>query len=163
MELKSRDIIYKDIFFIKDLLNYNIKNSSYNLSTFQKTDEDIKYWYEEHLNAYPILVATINEEKVGYISLSKFRNSEGYSKTAEVSIYVSDNFKNKGIGKFLMNEIEIKAKEYGFHTLISVITSNNLVSISLHEKLGYNFNGKLSQVGFKADTYYDVVFMTKTV
>lgn len=163
MNLKSRNMNYEDIFFIKDLLNYNILNSSYNLSISTKTDEDMKYWYEEHLNTYPVLIATLNDEKVGYVSLSKFRNAEGYLKTAEVSIYVSEKFKNKGIGKFLMKEIETKAKEYKFHTLISVITSNNLVSIALHEKLGYNFNGKLLQVGFKSNIFYDVIFMTKII
>ena len=58
-----------------------------------------------------------------------------------------------------MNEIIKIASGDGItHSILSLITSENKVSIGLHEKLGFKHCGRLEEAGVKFGKYLDVDF-----
>ena len=94
---------------------------------------------------------------IGYASLSEYRQKEAYASTAELSVYISPDFRRKGAGSALIGAVLDRAKECGtLHSVVSVITAGNEVSEKLHQKFGFAFCGTLHQVGFKHGKYHDI-------
>lgn len=159
-KIKIRKAELKDIKEINSILNFAILNTNYNLSTQPRSDADAEKWFSDHMqDNYPVIVAELDDKVIGWASLSRFRTNSGYNKTAEVSIYVSDNHRHKGVGTTLLNAL-ISMSE-SFHCLIAVITENNWASLALHSKCGFMPNATFKELGYKNDKYIDVILMTK--
>lgn len=159
-----RKTIKDDLPVIREVLNDIIANTDYYLSENLKTEQDISDWFDAHQQdkRYVIFTALSGDDFAGWVSLSPFRKIDGYGTTAELSVYVHPSHYRKGIASKLMWEVEAYTRRCGLiHCIISVITSDNAVSISLHEKHGYAVNCVLREVGYKKGRYKDVVFMTK--
>ncbi len=159
-KIKIRSAEKKDIPTINEIFNFAILNTNYNLSTTPRSLSDAEMWFKEHTEkGYPIIVAECSGVVIGWASLSPFRSFSGYDSTAEVSIYVSDNYRHKGVGTTLLNTLVSMSKK--FHCLIAVITEHNWASIALHSKCGFAANASLKEVGFKNGKFVDITFMTK--
>jgi len=158
-----RPTIREDLPAIREVLNDITANTDYYLSEKLKTEEDMMSWFDAHQkDPYVVFTALSGDDFAGWVSLSTFRKIDGYSTTAELSVYVHPDHYRKGIADKLMWEIEAYAKRKNLlHCIISVITSDNAVSIALHEKHGYAVNAILREVGYKKGRYKDVVMMTK--
>ncbi len=149
---------------INEITNYSIINTNFNFNFEPKTLEDTKKWYNEHIEKdFPILVCLIDSQVVGWASLSTFRDYRGYDKTVEVSLYVKNEFKRKGIGSLLLKKIEDEAKKRDYHAIVSAITGGNEASINLHKKFGYEVKCTFEEIGFKNNTFLDVVFLYKII
>lgn len=106
-------------------------------------------------------MAEENNEVVGWAALSRYDSKHAYSDTAELSLYVKQEWQGKGIGKRLMERIIKEGKKAGLHAIIARITEGNEISIKLHEKFGFRHVGVLKEVGFKFDKRLDVYLMQK--
>lgn len=89
----------------------------------------------------------------------EFRFKEAYKFTVEHSVYVSNDFQGKGIGKLLLKELIAAAKEQGIHTMIAVIDSENESSVDFHEKFGFETVGLIKESGWKFERWLHSVFM----
>lgn len=107
-----------------------------------------KRWFKDHRGGYRILVGTSNGEVAGYAALSRFHPKPAYSISAELSIYVAEKFRRQGVAFALGKEI-LALAEGRFHTVISLVTSENAPSLALHAKLGFKEIGELEQCGSK--------------
>ena len=118
--------------------------------------------FEEKLQkGFPVIVAEMNNEVVGFGYYSEFRFREAYKFTVEHSVYANKNYIGKGIGKILLAELIVLAKNQGLHTMIGVIDSENESSIAFHEKFGFEKAGFLKETGYKFDHWLHSVFMQK--
>ena len=64
------------------------------------------------------------------------------------------------INEFESNQnhfLEMARKDDSIHTVVSVITGGNEVSIKLHEKYGFTCCGVMHEVGYKLGAYRDIV------
>jgi len=120
--------------------------------------DERKTWFKKYGSKYPLIVAELNGQVVGYSCLNPFREKAAYCLTTELSIYISKEHRGKGIGTSLMEEILKRATKIGFHVVISGITGGNQASVKLHEKFGFEFAGCLKEVGFKFGEWQDVHF-----
>jgi phosphinothricin acetyltransferase len=110
---------------------------------------------------FPIIVAKVADEIVGFGYYSEFRFREAYKFTVEHSVYAKKNYVGKGIGKLLLSELIELAKKQNLHTMIGVIDSENESSIAFHEKFGFEKAGFIKESGFKFDRWLHSVFMQK--
>lgn len=157
-----RQAVRDDVPAINNIFNYAILNTNYNLHEAERPLNEAYQWYEEHKTEnYPIVVAEINGMVAGWASLSHFRNYSGYNTTAEVSVYVAQNYRHKGIGTMLVTELERRGKQ--FHVLIAVITDNNTASISLHSRCGFVPMCTFRELARKNNEYIDITFMSKII
>lgn len=118
--------------------------------------------FDEKLQkGFPIIVAKIADEIVGFGYYSEFRFREAYKFTVEHSVYAKKNYIGKGIGKLLLTEIIELAKKQNLHTMIGVIDSENESSIAFHEKFGFEKSGFIKESGYKFDRWLHSVFMQK--
>ena len=76
----------------------------------------------------------------------------------ELSIYISRDYRRKGIaGKLASSIIEIARERDDVHTVISVITGGNEASILLHEHLGFEYCGTMKEMGMKFGKMLDII------
>jgi phosphinothricin acetyltransferase len=158
-----RPATISDLQAITDIYNEAILNTTATFDTETKSVEQQKGWFNNHDAKHPIIVAEENGIVTGWASLTKWSDRCAYDSTAEVSVYVHPEHRNKGIGKHLMQTLMAEAKQSGLHTLIARITQNNDNSIHIHRSFGFDHVGVLREVGKKFGKYLDVHMMQKVI
>jgi L-amino acid N-acyltransferase YncA len=111
---------------------------------------------------WPWLVAERAGAVVGYAYCSRFHTRHAYRFTCEDSIYVHEAHVGTGAGRALLTALIERAHADSFREMIAVIgDADNLASIKLHERLGFDHAGVIRRVGYKFDRWIDVVYMQK--
>ena len=102
-------------------------------------------WFEQHKpDRYPIYVALKNDEIVGWVSLSPYREGrKALQRTTEVSLYLHENHIGKGFGSIMMQQIIAEAIQIGYTTMIAILIANNEKSIGLFTKFNFALWGLL--------------------
>jgi len=124
------------------------------MATFETEIPSWDVWNEKYLEPCRI-VAELNHEVVGFAVLSQVSKREVYKGVAEVSVYVSEQQRGKQIGEALLKQLINESEKKGFWTLQASIFSNNIGSISLHEKCGFRVIGIREKIGMLHGKWYD--------
>ena len=155
-----RNANINDIQHILNIINYYINNSTNDYRYYEIHINELINWHNNSItNNQPIIVATINNFVVGYATYNQFRNRIGFKYSVEHYIYCHHHYTNKGIGKLLMNQLFISAKNNNIHTMIACIDSNNEKSIHFHHQLGFTHIGLLKEIGFKFNQFLNMNLM----
>jgi L-amino acid N-acyltransferase YncA len=157
MQIRKAEI--RDLEGINAIYNDAILNTTATFDTEVKNIETRKAWFEQHTAKYPVLVAIENNTVLGWASMSRWSDRTAYDNTAEISIYIHPDHRDKGIGKTLMGAIVDAGKIAGLHCVLSRITQGNEKSIYLHEQAGFTHVGILKEVGTKFGQLLDVQMM----
>lgn len=162
MNIQIRVFQTEDVPSILEIINFNILNSTAIYDYEPRTLEQQTIIFSEKIKkGFPIFVAILNDELVGFAYYSEFRFREAYKFTVEHSVYAHPKHVGKGIGKLLMTELIASAKDQKLHTMIGVIDSENDQSISFHESFGFVKKAVLEETGFKFDRWLHSVIMQK--
>jgi len=150
-----------DINVITEIYNEAVLTTDASFDTEPKTEAEQRQWFESHGVKNPILVAEEDGGVVGWASLSEWSPRLAYADTAEVSLYVKEEFQGRGIGKRLLESIMGEGEKAGLHTVVARITTGNKQSIHLHEQAGFERIGIMKEVGYKFGRLLDVCLMQK--
>lgn len=151
----------KDLAAVTEIYNEAILNSVATFDTEPKTVEEQKPWFESHDSKHPVLVAEQDGVVVGWASLTKWSGRCAYSDTAELSIYVKEGHRGRGVGAELMKTILDEGRKAGLHTIIARIAGPNEASVRLHKSAGFKHIGTMREVGRKFGELLDVRLMQK--
>jgi phosphinothricin acetyltransferase len=151
----------QDLTSITDIYNEAIIYSNATFDTKQKTPDEQQQWFNEHGQNNPILVAEMKSKIIAWAALSKWSDRCSYSDTAEISLYVKNEFQQQGIGTQLLKCILEEGRKTGLHTIIARITEGNQDSIRLHEIFGFKQIGVMKEVGWKFGRRLDVFLLQK--
>ena len=148
----------KDLEELLNIYNYEVVNGTATFDIVPKNLAEWQAWFQNHNSTHhPLYVAEIDNHIGGYVTLSSYREKEAYNSTVELSLYVSPDYRQRGVASRLMEfAIQLAKEDEQIHTIISVITSNNQISILLHQKYGFKYCGTIHEVGFKMGNYLDV-------
>ena len=160
-----RNAVEADIPSITEIYNHAVVNTT---AIWNDTEVDIanrSNWLADRVRlGYPVLVAIDEEgQVVGYASFGDWRAFDGYRHTVEHSVYVRVDQRGKGTGEKLMKALIERARDVGKHIMVAGIEANNLGSVRLHEKLGFEHVGHFKQVGTKFGKWLDLAFMQLTL
>ena len=157
--MRIRKAEQKDLVALLDIYNYEVINGVSTLDLNPRTLAERQIWFDQHnVENHPLYVAEIDGRIAGYSSLSSYREKEAYKSTVELSIYISPDYRKRGIATALMEFILEEAKaDARTHSVVSVITAGNEASCKLHEKFGFTFCGTVPQVGMKFGKFQDIV------
>ena len=145
-----------------ELYNYYIENTCITLEEEPVTPEEFGARVARIMKDYPYIVARNGAGKpIGFAYLDVFNPRSAYRCTADLSIYVDRACRGSGVGQKLYAEIEQLGRERGIENLISIITSDNEVSLRFHRKNGFTEIGVMPAVAFKFGKYLDVSFFQK--
>lgn len=154
--------VRKDLPQINDIYNWAILNTVATFDLKERSLEQGEEWFISHQSpVYPLYVVDNDGIVFGWGSLSPFHTKPAYRQTGEFSIYLSPEFQGKGAGNLLLQYLCKSAKELGYHTLIGLITSTNLVSLKLAEKNDFARVGYYHEVGQKFGRWLDVVVVQR--
>jgi phosphinothricin acetyltransferase len=160
MKIYIRPYQTEDTQAILDIINHNVLNSTALYDYKIRSYEQQKAILEEKISKkFPVIVALLNDQVVGFGMYSEFRFREAYKFTVEHSVYINENFHGQGIGKLLLQELITLAKQQKLHTMIAVIDSENQGSVEFHEKFGFKTVGIIKESGYKFDRWLHSVFM----
>lgn len=129
-----------------------------NIATFQNDLPQWEDWNKGHLDFCRISIYE-NNKMLGWTALTPVSSRCVYAGVAEVSVYIAQKERGKGIGKILLNELIKQSEANGIWMLQSGIFSENQSSIKLHEKCGFRMVGYREKIGKKNGIWKDNVLM----
>ncbi len=129
-------------------------------ATFQTAAPSWQEWDDSHIKNCRI-IATMNNEVLGWAALSPVSSRCVYAGVAEVSIYVAPNARGKNIGSLLLRELINQSEQNGIWTLQSGIFPENKASIALHEKNGFRILGYREKIGRMGSSWRDNISLER--
>ena len=142
---------------IARIWNHFIRETTVTFTTQEKSPDDVAALCDRQ----PVLVTCQNETVIGFATFGRFRVGPGYSDTAEHSIYLDQNYAQKGLGAPLLAAIENSARQQGIRILIAGIGGSNAQAVQFHAKAGYVQTGHLPEIGKKFGESQDLILMQK--
>ena len=129
-----RPATINDLHAITEIYNQAILNTVATFDTEPKTLEEQHGWFEEHGEKHPILIGEMDGIIIGWAALSQWSDRPAYAGTAEISLYIQEEFQGKGFGRQLSEAIIEAGLRVGLHTLIARVAEGNEASIALANK-----------------------------
>ncbi|WP_419867851.1 GNAT family N-acetyltransferase [Chryseobacterium sp. CT-SW4] len=147
-KLLFRDATLSDLEKIVEIYNSTIPSRMVTADTENISVESRLQWFEDHNpKTRPLwMVEDQDKEIVGWVSFSSFYGRPAYNGTVEVSIYIDENFRGRGMGKAILQYCIDNAEKYGIKTLLGFIFSHNKPSLKLFRYFGFEDWGTLPNV-----------------
>ena len=150
-----------DLDAITAIYNDAIATTTATFDTEPKSAAEQLRWFEEHGERYPVVVAVLDGNIVGWASLSRWSDRCAYADTAETTFYVAAGYRGRGIGRQLKQAIIEEAQRLRFHTLIARVAEGSDASLHLNESFGFVHIGTMREVGRKFGRLLDVHLLQK--
>jgi len=129
-------------------------------ATFQSSVPTWKEWDAAHEKTCR-LVAVENNEVLGWAALTPVSGRCVYAGVGEVSVYVKESARGKGVGKKLLQALVQESEGNGFWTLQAGIFPENRGSIAIHEKAGFRIIGTREKIGKMNGVWRDTVLLER--
>ncbi len=84
-----------------------------------------------------------------------------YAGVAEVSVYVSNNARGKGVGKQLLQKLIEESEANNIWTLQAGIFPENMASLKIHEACGFRIIGTRERIGQMNGKWRDTILMER--
>jgi len=110
---------------------------------------------------FPWLVWEEDGQILGYAYASPFQTRAAYQWDADMSIYLRQDCRGRGVGRALYTALEQRMHDLGYHVLYGVVTSANEASCRFHEALGYRPIALFENTGFKFGRWYGITWYEK--
>ncbi|MCZ7535853.1 MAG: GNAT family N-acetyltransferase [Acidimicrobiia bacterium] len=147
---------------IRAIYNLEVLESTVTFDLVPRSLDEQTAWIHEHSGGHPAVVAvTGDDEVVGFGSLTAYRPRPAYAPTVEDSVYVRRDWRGRGVGAVILEELVRLARAHGFHSLIARIVDGHEASIALHAGCGFERIGVEREVGRKQGRWLDVVLMQR--
>ncbi len=132
--------------------------ASYDLEP--STLEQRAAWFAERTHhGFPILVAELECVVTAFGAYGAFRAKSGYRFTVEHSLYVAPEWRGRGLGRAMLEQLIRLAQADGKHAMIGGVDAENAASIALHISLGFVEVARFREVGHKFGRWLDIIFM----
>ena len=129
-------------------------------ATFETAIPSWEKWDNGHL-PFGRIMAVEDSNYLGWASISPVSSRCVYGGVAEVSVYVSEKARGKGVGEFLLKNLIKISEANNIWTLQSGIFRENLASHKLHIKCGFREIGYKEKVGQLRGVWKDNVLLER--
>ena len=129
-------------------------------ATFETAVPSWAAWDAEHVADHR-LVAERNGLVVGWIALVPVSPRECYAGVAEVSAYVGERARGKGVGAELLAALVESSERAGIWTLETGVFPENETSLRLLQRFGFRIVGTRERIGRLRGIWRDVVFLER--
>ncbi|PCE28647.1 N-acetyltransferase [Paraburkholderia acidicola] len=117
-------------------------------------------WFHEHgPDKRPLWVVEDGGQIIAWLSFSNFYGRPAYSRSAEVSIYLHEDARGKGLGKQLLAASLAAAPALGIDTVLGFIFGHNEPSLRLFRGFGFDVWGTLPRVAVLDGVERDLVIL----
>jgi phosphinothricin acetyltransferase len=134
------------------------RDTSVSFETQPPTVEEMGQRIAKTLTSLPWLVCANEAQIVGYAYASPHRERAAYGWSVDVSVYVREGLRRKGLGRALYTALFAVLRLQGFYNAVAVTTLPNPGSIGLHQAMGFQPVGVYQNIGFKCGAWHDVAW-----
>jgi len=164
MQTLHRLARFDDLPQIVDIYNSTIASRQVTADTEPITVESRHAWFAEHTpERRPLWVIEQDGKIIGWLSYSNFYGRPAYSGTAELSIYLHENARGKGLGKYFLQQAIDFAPQVGVHTLLGFIFGHNEPSLKLFEVFGFERWATMPRVANLDGIERDLIIVGKRI
>jgi len=129
-------------------------------STFETDAPSWETWDAGHLQ-FARLVMRDGETVVGWSALSPVSKRHVYRGVAEVTVYVSESAREKGVGRTLLEALIDEAEKNGIWTLQASIFPENTASVQLHLRCGFREVGRRERIAMLNGVWRDTLLFER--
>ena len=121
-------------------------------------------WFDAHTaNRRPLWIIEVNEVYAGWMSFNSFYGRPAYDGTVEVSIYLEESARGKGLGKTCLQKAFDVCKDLNIRTLLGFIFDHNEPSLQLFYKMGFEKWAHLPNIANMGDAERGLIILGKRV
>jgi L-amino acid N-acyltransferase YncA len=133
-----RDAVEADLPAIVQIYNDTVPTRMVTAELEPTTVEARLPWFREHSSEqYPFWVAESEGRVIGWLDFKKFLPRAAYRGTVEISVYVDEKFRRRGVGQRLLEQAIARAPSLGITALVGLIFGHNEPSLKLFQRLGF--------------------------
>ncbi len=162
--------IHDDLPAIVAIYNSTIASREVTADTEPVSVASRQAWFTEHsAERRPLWVihdaadTAAEPAVIGWMSFSNFYGRPAYAGTAELSIYIAEAWRGKGVGKYCLQQAIEFAPNIHVHTLLGFIFGHNQPSLGLFAKFGFATWANLPRVAKLDGIERDLIIMGKRV
>ena len=149
-----------DLVEILRIYNHAVEHTTAVFEYRRHTIDMRREWFRaKQAASLPVLVADEAGAVRGFATYGPFRAWPAYKYSVEHSVYVDPAVHRHGIGSALVRAVLDEARAHDLHVVMAGITSDNGVSLRLHERLGFREVAHIPEVGFKFGRWLDLKFL----
>lgn len=159
-----RDAVASDLPAIIQIYNAAIETRMATAQLEPVTIEQRRDWLNQHSSdRHPFWVLDIAGKIAGWLTLKSFLPRCAYRGTAEVSVYVDEKFRRRGIARTLITEAINRAPSLGINAIVGLIFAHNEPSLKLFEQLGFEKWGHLPRIARLDENERDLTILGRHV
>jgi L-amino acid N-acyltransferase YncA len=156
------DAKLEDLPKIVDIYNSTIAGRAVTADLEPVSVESKQRWFEEHSADFrPLWVAKHEDEIVAWLSYQSFYGRPAYNATAEVSVYIAEPYRSKGLGSLLIGKAIEVGPRLKISTLVGFVFAHNEASLALLKKYQFEEWGYLPRIANLDDIERDLVILGK--
>ena len=166
--INIREVQISDASRLAEMYSYYVENTAVSFEYEAPTADEFVMRIKHTTEKYPYLVCVDDGKVVGYAYAGAYSTRRAYDWTATSSIYVDKEYRRKGIGTLLYDELEKRLKEQGIVNLLAGVAScededEYLTpdSSRFHISKGYTQVAHMKKVGKKFGKWYDLLWYQK--
>ncbi len=163
--LTYRDASRSDLKEIVNIYNSTISSRMVTADTTPISVDSRLAWFDQHNpNNRPLLVIEDDAEKIiAWVSFQSFYGRPAYDATVEISIYIDESQRGKGLGKKILLDALERAKHFGAKTVLGFIFAHNKPSIKLFKHFGFEEWGTLPDIALLDGVEYSLKILGKRI
>jgi len=148
-----------DALAICEIYNAAIEERGSTFETALRSPEDFRPRIED--SRFPLLVCDGGEGMAGWAGLAPYSTRECYTGIGEASVYVAPRARGRGLGTLLAEALAGAAEERGFHKMVGKLFTDNVASIRLTERCGFDSVGLHRRHGKLDGAWRDVLVVER--
>lgn len=164
MKIKFEYATLHDLPHIVETYNSTVKSRLVTADLKPVSVTDKLQWFNAHNKKNrPLWVIYCDKSYAGWMSFNSFYGRPAYDGTVEVSIYLEENFRGKGLGKACLDKAINDAPKMKIHTLLGFIFGHNKPSLKLFKQFGFKKWAHLPEVANMDGMMRDLIILGRKV
>jgi L-amino acid N-acyltransferase YncA len=160
MTLQYRDATLDDLPAIVAIYNSTVPSRQVTADLEPVSVDSRLAWFGAHgPEKRPLWVIEEAGSVIAWLSFSDFYGRPAYQRTAEISIYLDERARGKGLGKELLRTALEVAPRLGIDTVLGFIFGHNEPSLRLFRSFGFGEWGTLPRVAVLDGVERDLVIL----
>jgi len=130
-------------------------------ATFQTSIPEWTAWDASHLKSCRLVARADDGTIEGWAALSPVSSRPVYAGVAEVSIYIAESARGRGVGRRLLEALILESERDGRWTLQAGIFPENEASVALHVACGFRIVGRRERIGYMNGIWRDNLLLER--
>ncbi len=153
-----------DLKKIVDTYNSTVESRLVTADLEPVTTASKQMWFDAHSpNRRPLWIILTDSTYAGWMSFNSFYGRPAYDGTVEVSIYLEEKVRGKGLGKICLEKAFEACLELNITTLLGFIFDHNEPSLKLFYTMGFEKWAHLPKIANMGDAERGLIILGKRI